>query len=199
MNRSKRLPERSKYPTHRQTRLVPIVLLVVFWAVAVALAAQEKKSSGDKETGGAGLIVSSEATAKEVGLPIYPGARPHKDEHNDSPATQLGLWGSTFGFKLVVLKMESGDPPDKIAAFYQKALSKYGKVLNCTNAPPGKEKQKGKSESELDCGDDKPEVRRQLFKSGTKEKQHLVSVQPNGPGSIFQLVYVEARGEQKPL
>jgi len=198
MNRSKRLPERSNYPPHPQMRPVPIVLLALFCAVAMSLTAQDKKSSGSEEKGSAGLIVSSKATAKEVGLPIYPGARPHRDDHNDSPATQLGLWGSTFGFKLVVLKMESSDAPDKIAAFYQKALGKYGKVLNCTNAPPAEEKEKSKSASRLDCGDDKPEEGGQLFKSGTKEKQHLVSVQPNGPGSIFQLVYVEARGEQKP-
>jgi hypothetical protein len=197
MNRAKQLPERSNHPTHSQRRLVPIILLALFCAVAMSLAAQEKKSSGDKEKGSAGLIVSSEATAKEVGLPIYPGARPHKDDHNDSPATQLGLWGSTFGFKLVVLKMESSGPPDKIAAFYQKALGKYGKVLNCTTAPPAEEK--AKSASALDCGDDKPEEGGQLFKSGTKEKQHLVSIQPKGPGSILQLLYVEARGEQKPL
>ncbi|MFI5056875.1 MAG: hypothetical protein ACHQLQ_01710 [Candidatus Acidiferrales bacterium] len=199
MNRSKRLPERGNHPTRTELRPVPIVLLALFFAVAMSLPAQDKKSSGSEEEGGAGLIVSSKATAKEVGLPIYPGARPHKDEGNNSHAAQLGLWGNTFGFKLVVLKMESNDAPGKIAAFYQKALGKYGKVLNCTNAAPGEEKQKGKSASELDCGDDKPEEGGQLFKSGTKEKQHLVSVQPNGPGSIFQLVYVEARGEQKPL
>jgi hypothetical protein len=198
MNRSNRLPERSNYPTYPQMPPVPIVLLAIFCAVGLSLAAQEKKSPGDKEKGSAGVIVSSEATAKEVGLPIYPGARPHRDDHNDSPATQLGLWGSTFGFKLVVLKMESSDPPDKIAAFYQKALGKYGKVLNCTNASPAEEKEKTKPASRLDCGDDKPEEGGQLFKSGTKEKQHLVSVQPNGSGSIFQLLYVEARGEQKP-
>jgi hypothetical protein len=199
MNRPEWLPNHSNSRTHAQLRRVPIVLLALFCAVAMSLGAQEKKSSGDKEKGSAGLVVSSEATAKEVGLPIYPGARPHKDEGKDSPATQLGLWGSTFGFKLVVLKMESNDQPDKIAAFYQKALGKYGKVLNCTNVAPGDEKQKGKSASELDCGDDKPDEGGQLFKSGTKEKQHLVAVQPNGQGSIFQLVYVELRGEQKPL
>src|SRR4029077_15877043 len=173
MNSTKRLPERSNHPTHSQRHPVPIILLALFCAAAMSLAAQEKKSSGDKDKGSAGLIVSSEATAKEVGLPIYSGARPHTGDHNDSPATQLGLWGSTFGFKLVVLKLGSNDPPEKIAAFYQKALGKYGKVLNCKNAPPAEEKKKAKSASELDCGDDKPEEGGQLFKSGTKEKQHL--------------------------
>jgi len=35
------------------------------------------------------------------------------------------------------------------------------------------------------------------IKAGTKEKQRIVAIQPNGPGSHFQLVYVEARGDDK--
>jgi len=36
-----------------------------------------------------------------------------------------------------------------------------------------------------------------VFKAGTKEKQHIVGIQPNGQGTVFQLVYVEARGDDK--
>jgi len=36
-----------------------------------------------------------------------------------------------------------------------------------------------------------------VFKAGTKEKQHIVGIQANGQGSVFQLVYVEARGDDK--
>ena len=146
----------------------------------------------------AGLLVSARATAKEVGLPIYPGAIPHKDSNkDDSSAAKLGLWGSSFGFKLVVLKMESKEAPRKVAEYYQKALTKYGPVLDCTNPPPNKESDDEKS-SKLTCGDDKPEKGGMLFKSGTKEKQHIVGVQPNGSGTIFQLLYIEARDEKKP-
>ena len=145
----------------------------------------------------AGLLVSARATAKEVGMPIYPGAIPHKDSNtDDSSAAKLGLWGSSFGFKLVVLKMESKDAPRKIANYYQKALTKYGPVLDCTNPPRAKEGEDEKS-AKLTCGDDIPEKGGMLFKSGTKEKQHIVGVQPNGSGTIFQLLYIEARGEKK--
>src|SRR6202171_6336549 len=145
----------------------------------------------------AGLIVSARATAKEVGLPIYPGALPHKDQNNDdSPAAKLGLWSTSFGFKLVVLKMESSDGLRKVADYYQKALAKYGTVLDCTNPAPAQEGNNKKSEK-LTCGDDKPDKGGMLFKAGTKEKQHVVGVQPNGTGTIFQLLYLEARGEQK--
>ena len=143
----------------------------------------------------AGLIVSARATAKEVGLPIYPGATPYKEQNKDdeSPAAKLGLWGSSFGFKLVVLKMESKDTPRKVANYYTKALAKYGTVLDCTNARPQQEN----DEKKLTCGDDKPDAGGMLFKAGTAEKQHIVEVVPKGNGAQFKLLYVEARGEKK--
>ncbi len=147
---------------------------------------------------GAGITFSKQATPKEVGLPAYPGAKPHKDEKEDSPSVQMGLWGSTFGFKLAVMKMESNDAPEKIAGFYKKALSKYGTVLDCSDpSPKAADKDKAGSANRLECDDDKPEKGGLVFKAGTKEKQHIVAIQTNGQGSLFQLVFVEARGDDK--
>ena len=189
--------------------LVGIALAGMLALAGSSLRAQEKAqrdTDKDKEISvtvqgkesGAGLIVSARATAKEVGLAIYPGAIPHKDREteNDSPAVKLGMWGNSFGFKLVVLKMESKDAPRKVAEYYQNALAKYGTVLDCTNATRTLEDKQQKPEK-LTCSDDKPEKGGMLFKAGTKEKQHIVGVQPNGTGTIFQLIYVEARGEEK--
>jgi hypothetical protein len=193
----------------RPSALAGIVLAGITALAAISLMGQEnaqKGTSKDKELSvtvhgpetDAGLIVSARATAKEVGLPIYPGSIPHKDQDkdNDSPAAKLGLWGTSFGFKLVVLKMESKDAPRKVADYYQKALAKYGKILDCTNAAQSQQAKDENSEK-LTCGDDKPETGGMLFKAGTKEKQHIVGVQPNGTGAVFQLLYVEARGEKK--
>jgi hypothetical protein len=153
---------------------------------------------GEQDKDGAGVTFSKQATSKEVGLPVYAGAKPHKDEKDDSPSVQMGIWGSTFGFKLAVMKMESNDAPEKIAEFYKKALAKYGTVLNCPDpSQKASTKEKSGSSNQLDCGDDKPEKGGLLFKAGTKERQHLVAIQPNGQGSLFQLVYVEARGGEK--
>ena len=144
----------------------------------------------------AGLIVSARATAKELGLPLYPGAMPHKEKDDDSPAANLGLWGNSFGFKLVVLKMESKDSPQKVAEYYRKALAKYGPVLDCTNPSETPHPKDDKSNA-LTCGDDKPDKGGMLFKAGTKAKQHIVGVQPDGPGTLFQLVYLEDRSSEK--
>jgi len=163
-------------------------------ALLVASAASAGAIRGAQDKDGAGLTFSKQATSKEVGLPVYTGAKPHKDEKNDSPSVQMGIWGSTFGFKLAVMKLESNDAPEKIAEFYKKALAKYGAVLNCSEPS---QKPSAKDSNKLDCGDDKPEKGGLLFKAGTKEKQHLVAIQANGQGSLLQLVYVEARGDEK--
>jgi hypothetical protein len=168
--------------------------------MALVPAASEGAGSvkGQQDQSGAGVMVSKQATAKEVGLPVYPGAKPHKDEKDDSGAVQMGIWSGTFGFKLAVMKMESNDTPEKIAEFYKKALAKYGTVLNCSDpSQKASAKDKTGSSNRLECGDDKPEKGGLLFKAGTKERQHIVGMQPNGQGTIFQLVYVEARGEDK--
>jgi hypothetical protein len=196
-------------PGSRPSALAGIALAGITALAAISLLGQErvqKESSKDKELSitvqgpetDAGLVVSARATAKEVGLPIYPGSIPHKDQDkdNDSPAAKLGVWGTSFGFKLVVLKMESKDAPGKVADYYQKALAKYGTVLDCTNAVQSQQV-KDENSKKLTCGDDKPETGGMLFKAGTKEKQHIVGVQPNGTGTVFQLLYVEARGEKK--
>jgi hypothetical protein len=127
----------------------------------------------------------------QVGLPSYPGAKPHKDDKDDSDSARLGMWGGGYGFKLVVVKMESNDAPGNVAEFYKKALGKYGRVLDCRNGGTG-DVGKDESSKALTCGDDKPEKGGMLFKAGTEKKQHLVGVQPNGRGSVFQLIYVWA-------
>lgn len=187
----------------RGAAIFAAALCALLSLAAGSAAAQEKDKSKDgisvtvqgKDTD-AGLVISGSPTAKEVGLPVYPGARLHKDDKDDSAGVKLGLWGGLFGFKVVVLKLESNDSPEKIAAFYQKALGKYGKVLDCTNNPPGNDDKDKKSHA-LTCQDDRPEHGGMMFKSGTKEKQHMVGIQPNGAGSLFQLVYLEARDDDK--
>jgi hypothetical protein len=170
----------------------------------LGMAAQEKDKSsvnvtvtGKDGSDVGGLMISAKATAKEVGLPLYPGARPSKEDGDGSAAANLGLWGSSFGFKLVVLKMESNDSKEKVAAFYQKALAKYGTVLNCSESSKSStDKDKDDSSKKLTCGDDHADAGGMLFKAGSKEKQHLVSVKPNGTGCIFHIVYLEARSDE---
>jgi len=165
-----------------------LVFLTAFVALSsLPVSAQEEK--------GAGAVLSPEVKAKDVGLSIYPGSRPHKEKDDDSASANLGLWGGGSGFKLAILKMETVDSPEKVAAYYRKALAKYGTVLDCSKSSGSSESAAKDDSSKVPtCGDDKPESGGMLFKSGTKQKQHLVGIQPLGSGTFYQLIYVGAWG-----
>jgi len=185
--------------THVARGMVGIALLGILLVAALPLGAQETKDSGKSESEmnrhSVGFIASQEASAKDVGLPLYPGARQHKDKSDDSSAVRLGLWGGNSGFKLAVLKLESNDAPEKVAKFYRKALGKYGKVLDCSNpSKAASENNEGGSSSELSCEDEQPKSGEVVLKAGTKEQEHLVGIQEEGGLTVFQLVYVETRG-----
>ncbi len=152
----------------------------------------------DKSEINLSLGADKNVTAKDIGLAIYPGARPHKDQgKDDSSAAQLWAWYNNSGFKLVVLKFESDDSPDKISAFYRKQLGKYGEVLDCSASSQKTNKTAKNSPHKLTCDDDEVQMKAGHFqyKAGTKEEQHLVAIEPNGAGSVFHLLYVKSRSD----
>ena len=163
------------------------------FAIAIILASpsaslaqnQNGSSSGSSSTQSdsgnfsAGINLGKDASAKDVGLPLYPGSHRHQDS------------------KMAMLKMDSTDSPDKIAAFYRKALSKYGKVLTCSG--PGAEasadasKDSAKS-TDLSCDNNKPDKSEIELKAGTKQNQHVVGIKLEGAVTTYQLVYIETHG-----
>src|SRR5215472_539027 len=173
-------------------------MMLCFASSLAAQEKQDKEAEGGKGSKGAGIYFNAEASAKDVGLPVYPGARPHREKDDDSTSAKFGLWGGSFGFKLAVVKLESNDSPQKIAAFYKNALAKYGTVLDCGAASSqGGDKDENESSKKLTCEGDKPDPGKMTFKAGTKEKQHIVGIEPNGNGTLFQLVYVESPDSER--
>ena len=79
-----------------------------------------------------GIHVDENADARDTGLPVYPGARPKpKSDDGDKKSANVNLSAFGYGLKVVALEYESDDPPDKIIAYYQDQLKKYGDVLQC--------------------------------------------------------------------
>ncbi len=153
--------------------------------IVLALCGFAPRRAAAQEARSAGLVVSDQATSADVGLPIYPGAKPYKKSGSDSEAGRVSAWLGGLGIKVAAMQMESSDSPQKVAEFYRKALGKYGKVLDCTNSATNRDD----SGNALTCGDDKPDKDGMLFKAGTKAEQHLVAIDPHGGGSTFSLVY----------
>jgi hypothetical protein len=92
-----------------------IVLAVSGFAARRAVAQDEKS---------AGIIVSEKVTSNDVGLPIYPGAKPYKKSANDSEVGRASAWFGWFGVKVAAIQMESSDSAQKVADFYRRALEK---------------------------------------------------------------------------
>lgn len=156
----------------------------------------DEKRSTDKKFS-AGLTFSETATPEDAGLPLYPGAIPHRNRKHDGDGVNLGFWGGAFGLKVIVVELETSDSPDKVAAFYQEALSRYGDVLDCSKRTASAEEKPARGKSRhLTCGRDRSEKKGLLYKVGTREKHRMAAIQAQsrGQGSVFQLIYIEMRG-----
>jgi hypothetical protein len=181
-----------------------MLALVLAGVAALPAAAQQSDhhdDSFDVRSSVGDLHLGSDADARKIGLPLYPGARLNTDEKNGDQAN-LSLFTESFGFKLVVAKYDSDDAPAKIVDFYRDKLKKYGKVLEChsqkhgdnVNVNQGDDDSKGNKE--LKCDEDSGPVTE--LKVGVDDDQHIVAVEPhdNGQGSTFSLVYVRTRGKK---
>jgi hypothetical protein len=162
-------------------------LLVLAISLVLASAAQDKERNvqAKKSSKSIGFILSADANEHDLGLPSYPGSRRHKDNDDDSSVLRMGLWGGGSGFKLLVLKLDSSDAPQKVARFYHKPLSRYGKVVDCGKYLSGE------SKDNVNCENDHPVKGGYTFEAGSKEKMHVVGIEPNGKGSLISLMYVE--------
>jgi hypothetical protein len=147
------------------------------------------------------LHVGNDASARDTGLPLYPGSRlKHDDQDKNKDNANFGILTSAFGIKLVVVNYDSDDSPDKLVAYYRKKLEKYGKVLECHRSEGGGDVHvnAGNHDSdskELKCEGDNNGNNVEL-KVGTEDNQHVVSIKPETKGSSFALVYLYTRGKE---
>jgi hypothetical protein len=174
------------------------------WLTVLACTVDVKDHDGnnskvDIQTPVGGIHVDDDANVKDTGLAIYPGARKKEKTDNDSKSANVNISSSFFGVKVVALEYESDDPPGKVQAFYQDQLKKFGRVIQCHTDKHGGDLTvkagHNSSAREVRCeGNNSGNVVE--LKVGTEDNQHLVSVEPQGNGTDFALVYVATRGKE---
>jgi hypothetical protein len=96
---------------------------------------------------------NSHATAKDIGLPVYPGATPFKDKDSNSSSGDLGFLLNSFHFSIKAVSFVTTDSPEHVLGFYRKPLAKFGEVLECQHGKPVGSMTVTKSG--LTCGDKK--------------------------------------------
>jgi hypothetical protein len=109
-------------------RLILTVIPAIVLMAAASCLAQDSDFNLNVHT-------NSHATAKDIGLPAYPGATPFKDKDSDSSA-DLGFALNSVLFNLQVARFVTRDSQYQVISFYRKALAKYGEVLECDHEKP---------------------------------------------------------------
>jgi hypothetical protein len=189
---------------------VAVVLAALALLPACSVNVKDHDDNGsskvDISTPVGGIHFDENADARDTGLPVYPGAR-RKPKTDDGDKKSANVNISTFGFgvKVVAIEYESDDSPDKILAYYQDKLKRYGSVLQChtssssfsvdDDVPVIGGKKGYVVGGKLKCDADESGKRVEL-KSGTNDNQHIVSVNPEGKGSDFAIVWVRFRGKE---
>jgi hypothetical protein len=184
--------------------LVSASLLALVLA-ACSINVQKEPNGQDKKvdirTPLGGIHVSNEATAADIGLPVYPGARlkPNQTD-DDNKSANVNISGFGYTLRVIALQYESDAAPSKVVAFYDDQLKKFGDVLVChTKGLDVNTDIKGldKGSHELTCeGSGGSNIE---LKVGSKENQHIVAVEPEGKGSTFSLVYVRTHGKDEEI
>lgn len=146
-------------------------------------------SDVDIRTAAGHVSVRTDVDVRDTGLPIYPGARPARDDRDSANVDVGATW---FGVKVVAAKFESDDAPERVLDFYKNEMRGYGRLTECRGNVDFKGR---RNEREAVCKEKpwRPDV--QLL-TGTEDRQRIVSVKPLAGGSEFALVYVETRGDQ---
>ncbi len=117
--------KRSYLLTTRGLGLIVMVLAVSAMAprLDAAPGQDQSKDQLSVKTDSGGLDVANNANAKEVGLPVYPGATHVRDSDKDGGGLLFNL--SRAGkpdVKFVVAKFETSDSIDQVRDFYKKKL-----------------------------------------------------------------------------
>ena len=194
----------NRKPTSRSiiAKLSQCALLAVLFAAlgvlpACSINANDKKDGEkhvDIKSPVGDLHVSEQADIRDAGLTLYPGAKlAPKENGDDKKSANVNLSIPGFSLKVVAAEFLSDDAPDKIIAYYDKELQKYGKPIECHGAWSGShvETSPGKEESSkpVSCGKNGSGDSVEL-KVGTEGNQHIVAVKPNSRGTRFALVFV---------
>ena len=147
-------------------------------------------------------VNTDQTTAANLGLPVYPGAEPVRDnDKHKSADVHLGF--GEWELRVRAVSYATPDSQEKVTAFYKKALGRYGDVITCqNNSPIGtptttsegltcSDNDKG-ANVKIDQGDYGVGKGNLELKAGSKRHQHIVGFEsPRDGKTLFALVALD--------
>jgi hypothetical protein len=149
--------------------------------------------------GGMTVKTNDAVVAEGLGLPVYPGAELVKKD-KDNGAADVNMSFGSFQLRVKAASYRTLDSPDKVAAFYRKALGRYGNVIECQNDKPVGTPTR--TDEGLTCDNEKENhitVNEDMsgkmeLKAGSKQHQHIVAIDTEGSGTKMGLVALDLPG-----
>lgn len=139
-------------------------------------------------------VRSGNTSAADVGLPVYPGAMIAPDKDGDKSA-DVHLGFGEWQLRVKVVNYRTSDSQDKVLAFYQKALGRYGDVIRCqgdqavgtpTATQEGLNCAEGNGKGHVDLSSDL------TLKAGSRHHQHILGIEKkDGSGTRFALIELQ--------
>jgi hypothetical protein len=111
--------------------LAVILAITVTVAVSISLPCFAQGSDTNLD-----VHANSHTTAKDIGLPVYPGATLFKEKESDSSSADVGVVLNSFHFNVQAVSFVTTDAPRLVLEFYRRPLAKYGEVLECNHGKP---------------------------------------------------------------
>jgi hypothetical protein len=132
-----------------------------------------------------------------IGLSIYPGATPLKDDNKDTNSADVNMSFGSFHLGVKAAGYQTPDNQDKVIAFYRKDMAKYGDVIECKGGSPvgqpshtaqglNCDTQHGTHLSTGDHTESGIELR-----TGSELHQHIVGVESKDGGTRIGLVSLD--------
>jgi hypothetical protein len=188
-----------------RTRKFTAAALAVLTLALVTGCRVEEDKHGDKGNvkiatpfGGMTVKTNDAQVEEGLGLPVYPGAVLIRKKGKDDGAADVNLSFGKFQLRVKAASYKTADTPDKVAAFYRKALARYGDVIQCqNNSPVGSPT---RTPEGLTCDNDnhvhtdQDLTEKFEFKAGSKQHQHIVAIDPEEGGTKLGIVALDLPG-----
>ena len=149
-----------------------------------------------------GMSVKTNGAVVEggVGLSVYPGAVQVKKENGkDDGAADINMSFGSFHLGVKAISYRTPDSADKVIDFYRKDMAHFGSVILCkgttavgtpdhTQDGLTCDKEKGNN---IHIDDDRSQ---QELKAGSKQHQHIVAIETDGPNTKIGLISLDLPG-----
>jgi len=184
--------------TYGRTALAMVAAATLGLILTTGCRVDEHKNGGSEDVkiatpfGGMSVKTDQASVVDGVGLTVYPGAVVVKKD-KDNGAADVNMSFGSFHLGVKAISYKTPDPPDKVMAFYRKDMARYGAVVLChgshavgtpDHTQDGLSCDKQHVQVDADSAEDE-------LKTGSKQHQHIVSINPDGTGTKFGLIALD--------